>query len=84
MHVSFLHPRYHVDPKSGLKRGMTDMYVHVVDMESNTIMDPDKVPQGHKVEFGAFFSGTLNTTTLSKMFRQMSIKLFVGKLKAFI
>ena len=35
--------RYHVDPKSGLKRGKTDMYVHVVDMESNTIMQPEKI-----------------------------------------
>ena len=43
---SFYEPlviRYHVDPKSGLKRDMTDMYVHVVDMESNTIMDPGKI-----------------------------------------
>ena len=33
--------RYHVSPSDGLRRGMTDMYIHVVDPDTFTIADPD-------------------------------------------
>ena len=33
--------RYHVSPSDGLRRDMTDMYIHVVDPDTFTISDPD-------------------------------------------
>merc|ERR1719323_1666271 len=35
--------RYHVSPVSGLRRDMTDMYIHVVDGETNEIVQPEEV-----------------------------------------
>ena len=35
--------RYHIDKQVGLQRDMTDMYVHVVDEGTNTIMNPEEV-----------------------------------------
>ena len=35
--------RYHVDTQEGLKRDMTDMYVHVVHAETNTILQPEEM-----------------------------------------
>ena len=35
--------RYHIDNQVGLKRDMTDMYVHVVNEGSNTIIEPQHV-----------------------------------------
>ena len=34
--------RYHVSPSNGLRRDMTDMYIHVVDPDTFTITDPDQ------------------------------------------
>ena len=33
--------RYHVSPSEGLRRDMSDMFIHVVDSYSNTIIDPE-------------------------------------------
>jgi len=35
--------RYHVNPASGLRRDMTDMYIHVVDQSTNEIIPPEEV-----------------------------------------
>ena len=35
--------KYHVSPVSGLRRDMTDMYIHVVDGETNEIVQPEEV-----------------------------------------
>ena len=35
--------RYHVSAASGLRRDMTDMYIHVVDGETNEIIAPEEV-----------------------------------------
>ena len=35
--------RYHIDKQVGLQRDMTDMYVHVVDQGTNTIVEPEEV-----------------------------------------
>ena len=35
--------RYHVSAVSGLRRDMTDMYIHVVDKETNEIVMPEEV-----------------------------------------
>lgn len=35
--------RYHVNPASGLRRDMTDMYIHVVDESTNEIIHPEEV-----------------------------------------
>ena len=34
--------KYHISPEGGLRRDMTDFYIHVVDRENN-IVDPDEV-----------------------------------------
>ena len=35
--------RYHIDKNEGLKRQMTDMYVHVVQEDTNTIIEPEEI-----------------------------------------
>jgi len=35
--------KYHVNPASGLRRDMTDMYIHVVDQSTNEIIHPEEV-----------------------------------------
>ena len=35
--------RYHIDSQLGLQRDMTDMYLHVVDEGTNTIVEPEEV-----------------------------------------
>ena len=35
--------RYHVSPTDGLRRDMTDMYIHVVDEATNTVVRPEAV-----------------------------------------
>ena len=35
--------RYHVNSASGLRRDMTDMFIHVVDSSTNQIMPPEEV-----------------------------------------
>ena len=35
--------RYHIDPQLGLQRDMTDMYLHVVDEGTNSIVEPEEV-----------------------------------------
>ena len=34
--------KYHISPEGGLRRDMTDMYIHVVD-RNNNIVEPDEV-----------------------------------------
>ena len=35
--------KYHVDSAAGLQRDITDMYIHVVDSQTNLIMPPEEV-----------------------------------------